>query len=248
MEAKKDIKALREEAFDYMYKMSQIEWTPKETLDFTDITKTLKYEKGIKYHGVLYNTYFGLDSPITMTNLEMFKTSLDENNVYVGTTVRSEACGNHCTSAVILSWQHIGDKTTARWSRNMLPTSGTGICAIGYKFEPEDDTTLKMKERNTEEEIYECYAKATRADAIINVWDKAGHCRMLDTVVTVRENGKINPEKSYVKCLEQTWSWDPQLDFEKCGYMTTWFVGHEYSFKTLYEKNFLPITVKSLID
>lgn len=233
-----EIKALRKEATDYMWKMSQLKWSPSEDLDLTRINKKLFYKKGETYYGIIYNT-------TTWANLEQFKEHLDENNVYIGTTDDQKIPGNHCTSSILLSWKHIGDQTTAGWSKNMLPTCGTGIYAVGdYVFDKEDDVTKKITAKNSAEVMYENYAKLQPADAVLTVWEKTGHARMIHEMNVVRdENGKVDPEKSYISTVEQTWSFDTEATVN-----TTWYIHRHYTFATLYEKDYIPITVKSFIE
>ena len=56
------------------------------------------------------------------------------------------------------------------------------------------------------------------------------------------ENGKINGDESYIISIEQTSSFDKEAKEQK-GINTTWFVDHKYTYSTLREKNYVPVTV-----
>lgn len=240
-------KEIRQECRDYMYAMSQLPWTPSEDIDLTSIVKTLVYKKGVTYYGVMYNTYFGEAHPYTMATLEYFKTFLDENGVYHGPIERQGAIGNHCTSAPIVAWKHIGDAITATYSGNTQPRSGTGVLTVGdYVYQDDDVLTIKIWERNGEEKMLECLAQAQMADCVIRstfIRDNlyTGHTRMIDENIVVRdENGKIDADKSYITCLEQTWSFDKDASVP-----TTWYVHHKYTYTQL-KDGWIPITCQML--
>ena len=234
MTEKKDIKALRKAAVDYMHEMSEIKWTPSEDIDLTSIIKTLYYKKGETYYGVIYNTNKGVDGETFCTQLE--------DGVYKGPITREKAFGNHCTSAILITWRRLGDKTTAGWTANMMPQCGTGILPLGnYEIDPEDKRTIDMVERTEPEVLFESYALMQEGDAILYCFGPTGHARMICENVVVRDaDGKIDPAESYVITIEQTSSFDKQ---SKDGINTTWYVDHKYTYEMLRKSNYISITV-----
>jgi hypothetical protein len=230
----KTVKELRKEAVAYMREMSDIKWTPEETVDLSVIRKPLVYNKGETYYGVIYNTEKGVD-------LEKFASHV-EDGVYKGPYTKKEIPGNHCTSAILITWRKLGDTTTAGWTANMMPQCKTGILALGdYIWKDEDKTTIEMVERTDRNTVLEAYALMQEGDAILYCFGPTGYARMIVENHVVRdENGKINAEESYIITIEQTSSFDK---IAKDGRNTTWYVDHQYSYERIYDANYVPITV-----
>ena len=233
MTDKKDIKALRKEAVAYMHEMSEIKWTPSEDIDLTSIIKTLYYKKGETYYGMIYNTNKGVDGETFCTQLE--------DGVYKGPITREKAFGNHCTSAILITWRRLGDKTTAGWTANMMPQCGTGILPLGdYIIEDDDKTTIAMVERTEPEVMFESYALMQEGDAILYCFGPTGHARMICENHVVRNaDGTVNPEESYIISIEQTSSFDKS----RTDRNTTWYVDHKYTYEMLRKSNYISITV-----
>ena len=234
MSEPKDIKALRKQAVDYMREMSNIKWTPEEDIDLTTIKKTLYYKKGETYYGVIYNVNRGVDG-------ETFSSHIDENGVFTGPFDKPNCPGNHCTSAILITWRKFGDKTTAGWTANMMPQCGTGILCLGdIEWKDEDKTTIEMVERTNANTVYEAYALMQEGDAILYCFGPTGHARMIcENHIVRKEDGKIDPEESYIITIEQTSSFDkmrPDIN-------TTWYVDHKYTYERIHESNYIPITV-----
>ncbi len=233
MADKKEIAELRKAAVAYMKEMSEVKWTPEEDVDLTCITKKLFYKKGETYYGIIYNTNDGV-------GLETFNEYLHDG-VYKGPYTKPEIPGNHCTSCLLVTWRKLGDKNTACYTANMMPQCGTGILPLGdYIWKQEDTTTIEMVDRTDENTIYEAYALMQEGDAVLYCFGRSGHARMVKEVNIIRnEDGKINPEESYIITIEQTNSFDPQ----RTDINTTWYVDHKYTFAKLYERKYVPITV-----
>lgn len=233
---KEGLSEKRKEALRYMYDMSQVRWTPSEDIDLTSINKSLYFKTGEIYYGIIYTFY-------TAVNLEGFKSYLDENNVFHGPTELRQIPGNHCTSSIINAYKHIGDPITAHWSMDMHPARKTGLYPVGsYVYDDTDIVTEETIKHNTEEVMYESYASLQGGDCILSCWGKTGHARMVASVEVVRgEDGVIDPEKSHVKTLEQTWSMD-----KTAAVNTSWYINRTYSFKLLFDKFYIPLTVETL--
>ena len=106
---------------------------------------------------------------------------------------------------------------------------------------PKEDPwySKELFETNGEEKIFEAYAASKRGDVMLKSIRKSGHVRLVDRVETVRdENGKIDPALSAVFCTEQT----NQFDKNRPEARSSFFVSRRYSFKNLFEKEFMPIT------
>lgn len=232
----------RDVVVDYMYKMANIKWTPKEKIDFSkEIIPTLIYEPGQEYYGVMYVT-----GAACAKNYEEFMSKLDENGVYIGPTDRTNAWGNHCSSALIVSYDLISNDISFTSTVTMFPTRNKGTIPVGDYVIGENDTmTKEVIAKNDLTTMCEAYALLQKGDAILNNWDTTGHTRMIISVdVKKTSGGKINPGASSVTTIEQTSSFD-KTD-KANGRNTTWFVEHVYTFRDLYNSNYIPLTIAAL--
>ena len=231
----KNIQELRKEVVAYMRSMSEIKWTPEDTVDLTMINKKLIYNKGETYYGVIYNTERGVD-------LEKFASYL-EDGTYKGPYTKKEIPGNHCTSSILISWRKLGDTNTAGWTANMMPQCKTGILPLGdYIWKEDDKTTIEMVERTEKNTVLEAYALMQEGDAILYCMGPTGHARMIvENHVVRNEDGTIDPEESYIISIEQTNSFFKDA-LEK-GINTTWYVDRKYTYETIHSKKYVPITV-----
>ncbi len=228
---------LRQAAVDAMYEMAGVVWSPASDMDLSvKNSYDLIYKKGTTYSGLPYNSW-------TVSNAEWFS-SLVSGGVYNGPFGIREAPGVHCSSAVRSAWQDISNSISFTLTIDMLPDSGTGVLAVGeYARTGAGADTGKIMAQNTAETIYSAYALAKKGDAVLSVWTKTGHVRMLSAdPATVRSaSGRIDPARSIMTLVEQTNSFSGSSPVE-----TTWRVDKQYAFKDLYKGNYIPVTVPEL--
>lgn len=232
----------RKVVYEYMYKMSQIKWTPSELLDLSSINAQLVYTPGTEYVGMPYVTQIA-------GNYEMFMNVLEDGK-YVGPTDAAHAIGNHCSSSIINSWKLVSNTITASYTVNMMPNMGKGTIPVGeYVYEKGDQSTEDIVRHNKQDVIFDAYTKLQLGDAILSAgksgqWNGTGHTRMVVSLNVERTpGGKINPNRSTIKTIEQTNAFDKEASVK-----TNWYVFHEYTFATLYSQNYIPITVKELSE
>lgn len=231
---------LRDAVYNYMYEMSQVKWKTPETIDLSEkIHPKLIFQKNVEYTGVPY-TY-------TNKNLEVFLSKL-EDGIYLGPYTDSGAIGNTCSSSIVSAYQQISPDIKLTNTVTMLPLSGKGGLKVGdYVINADDTCAEDVVKHNEAEVIYDSYSKLQKGDYVVSAagsWGNTGHARMVVEVkITTAGNGKINPHRSTVKTIEQTNSFDPDSKLK-----TTWWVHHEYTFTALYEKSYLPCTIKELIE
>jgi len=131
----------------YMEKMSQVKWTPKETINLNEVNNGLVYKKGVEYTGIMYIT--GTNS---QSNLDKFLSQLDENGVYVGPTTRAEGYGNHCSSSIRTAYNQISNVPTFATTVQMVPSKNRGTLPVGdYVFSADDVTTDTIIAKNPAE-------------------------------------------------------------------------------------------------
>ncbi len=234
----------RKVVIDYMYKMANLEWTPTQDIDFTSgenyITDHLIYNKGVKYSGIMYVT-----GNHCLSNYDAFAKQLNENNEYIGPIEKKTAWGNHCSSAIRVSYDQVEEGLKFGSTPGMVPSKKMGTLIVGdYKVEDSFTTTDEIIELNNILVMSEAYAQLQPGDCILTCWGPTGHARMvLEVKLEKSAAGKINTSRSGVVCIEQTSSFDKQ---RKDDVKTTWYVEHFYSFSELYEAKYVPLTIKTL--
>ena len=90
--------------------------------------------------------------------------------------------------------------------------------------------------------MFDAYSKLLKGDTIFtsNDWS---HARMVVEVTVSKNNaGAINPNRSIVKCVEQT----NAFDTSRTDVKTTWRVDKSYTFAELFEEGYLPATYEPL--
>ena len=96
--------------------------------------------------------------------------------------------------------------------------------------------------------MYDSYALADMGDVIISKDDERAvtHVRMVASkaVISRGANGKINGNRSYLQCIEQT----DTFDKTRKGVNTTWWVDHKYTFATLYQAGWVAVSLECYKD
>lgn len=159
--------------------------------------------------------------------------------------------GIDCSGTVIRSWQSIGAVIPAYATDSM--TEENGILPVGEYVAPKDEfkDTIADCAANGEQVMYRAYAQLKKADAIVMRKPTSGHTRMVYKVLVVRgANGLIDGDASFVFCHEQCGGYKLRLQSEEFEEDLTPFcrVERPFSFKTLFETGYLPVTIKELID
>jgi len=231
----KQTEELRKIVVDHMYALSAVEWTPKEDIYFEDFHKQT-FEAGKTYYGLPYTS-------ASNGTLKQFESVL-KDGVYIGPVDYETAVGTDCSSAVFGAWWQICSSTTigAPRTKNALPNCGTGVLPVGdYKYDVPVKGTREIIEANSEQTIYESYAKLQLGDAVIR-YTHSGHIRMVTGEVrtVLDSDNKIDPEKSYVITTEQGSSYGRDVN-------TTWSVDKKYTFKQLIDVGYIPITCRELV-
>lgn len=231
----------RQIVLDYMKKMSQVKWTPKETFTITKkgprSNVDLTYEKGKTYYGVSYSG--------TKCTLDQFEQLVENGVFHNNAEYFDEIVGNHCSSSISMALQQlisnggIGGTKPQKWYPGIFKFPND--IKIPFEHFGDDYTSFDIWDHNSKVKIFEGYSMLKPADILYYCKKGAGHVRMVygDAEVVYNENGTIDGEKSTVSVIEQTNAWDKTVDIN-----TTWFVGRRYTFEKLYEKHFMPITLE----
>ena len=235
----------RKTVSDYMRKMGLVEWKAKETADYSsewDITKGLIYEGGKTYRGMPYANQ--------QCGFEIFAAHLDENNVYIGSTVFDDCYGNTCTTSIKNAWYLVSNTINFRYAIDMFPypDKDTGVLPLGNIPWGEYDgknTSLSVKKKTDKTTVYEAYSLLQLGDAVVYYHDNNGHGRMVTGEVKTARNadGTINGDRSFVTLTDQTSHFIKNSD---SPLPTHWNVDRKFSFADLYVGGYLPVTIKEL--
>ena len=233
----------RQVVMDYMMKMANITWTPKETFSIKwkgepRFPINLVYEKGKTYHGMTYTD--------TKGTLDMFEQLLEDGEMTPNSEYYDECFGNHCSASMIMSYQQVLD-FPFRGLCKPNSARGTMLKLVGNLHQPTEFgrnyDSLDVWNANSKKDVMEAFALLDMGDIVYySNKHKSGHARMVSrpSEVVRFENGEIDPENSYVITVEQTNKFDT-TEWAN-GRNTTWRINHKYSFATMYEKRFKPVT------
>ncbi len=119
-------------------------------------------------------------------------------------------------------------------------TEGDGGADVFYDNLITDDTPLICKE-NGEQGMYEAYALLQKADGLIKNGGGTDAMMVVSVSVVRNADGTVNGDESKVTILKQT----PDFNAEKSTFAE---VDKEYSFKELFTKSYIPMTVAELND
>ena len=182
--------------------------------------------------------------------------------------VGSALFGNSCSSACFWAWSRVTNEINSFWTAGWVPSNG--FIKVGDYDLAENDKhgsdTKALCKTNGEQRMFKAYAQTLRADGLV----QTGHAVMIvaDPVVVYNDDGTINGDESYVLIAEQKASFltasplmggvDLYSPMNKKG-VTYRIMGNyagntvnetlremKWSFKTLYDKGFLPFTVPEL--
>lgn len=232
----------RQLVMDYMMKMADFEWTPKETFHIKwknagDYGVDLVYEKGKTYHGMTYAN--------TKCSLDEFEQFFEDGKFVPNSEYYEEIIGNHCSSSMGLAYQQLLD-FPYYGGIAPCPTRGTMLKYCGDLKYPKDFGKFDVSDLwnlHSKKTVMEAYASVDKGD-VLYFFSKVrtGHLRMISqpAEVTRFENGEIDPDNSFIYTVEQTNTFDTQ-DTAR-GRNTTWLINRKRSFSTLYERFFCPIT------
>lgn len=259
------LQARRDAAESYARKMCSVLWRTDKDVIYTiqadteprhaAETKRFFICAGQLYSGIAYS--YNAGSLGTWLDLAG---EPDEDGVYTVTDLNrkvlsgssaSARIGIDCSSTVIRSWQSIGAHIPAHATDSM--TEDNGFLPVGEYVAPKDEfkDTIADCAANGEQVMYRAYAQLKKADAIVMKKPTSGHTRMVYKVLVVRgANGLIDGDASFVFCHEQCGAYKTRLQSEEFEENITPFcrVERPFTFRTLFETGYLPVTIKELID
>lgn len=189
---------------------------------------------------------------LTLSNLE----TADFSGYGYQEPNRCARLGTDCADQVFWAWNNISSSISFEYCANMVPGNGCILVGDYTHNETKFAYTYPIAEANGMEVMFESYAKMLKGDAMVFINSKgAGHAIMNVEVHIVRnEDGTINGQESYAITLEQE-SGDERTQTDRYVDETTGEtivrlqgIDRKYTFQFLYQKGYLPVTCKELID
>lgn len=235
---------LRASVVDYIRTMATTKWTPKETFTLSGKYQSwsykLTYQKGVTYLG----PPFLMNSRGTQI---AFNDNL-RNGVYIGGTTNADCIGSACYDAVYLALSSISPSISFKSTEDMLPKNNTGLLPVGdWNWEASKFDTPTIMRANSQDVMANAFAKLQPGDVVMRhiVAQDAGHARIVSEkpVINYYPNGKINPNTSYITTIEQTNIW-----YGVSYKHTTWWENEKYTFSTLYNQSYVPLTLKEYTE
>lgn len=249
------VEAKRQQAVDYMYDMATIRWNVRE-----DMVHSCVCSLGVCHGSFLADyTQFGPPYNHKASSLNRMKYCIDEEGYlkefvqYAGAMDAYDAyIGSDCSAAVALALLTVGAEVHFSQTQSEIPSFHRGTYPVGgyevelgLDLEGAGQITKNYTDYNGEDVMMECYAQVRKGDAVVRWFEGYGHTRLCATdAVTVRdENGKIDPNYSYIIMHEQGLSIFDEI--EKTS--TTWTVNAKYTFGNLFGEYYLPVTIKEFM-
>ena len=223
-----------------MYDMANVQWTASQKIDYSFNNKSLVYQPGQTYLGMIYNN--------NKTGLEKYMTILDESGKHIGTDFDwDHSPGNSCATSIEHALQLVSPVVEYSYSADMMPYyANTGILALGninWGAYDGKNTKKSLVPATEAQDHYEAFALTLPGDCLVRYLDKEGHAQMvtLEPKVERKEDGSIDPNKSMIYITDQTNSMNNSRE-----YPSTWNVDKGVTFAEARTKGYLPVTIAAL--
>ena len=220
----------------------------------------ITYQPGRIYRGIPYTGSGG-----TKASFLRYGQGADERGVHAlsGFAVNEETgeasvlqLGSDCSTSVFNAWNQVANSIRGDKRSTKYMTENNGYLRVGsYESDPDENSeTIRTCKANGEEVMYAAYSLLQPADAVVHNNDGSGHAMMITQVsVATGKNGQILGNTSFVTIMDQTsgnQTKEVSLFDETIG-AEVYPIGNlekVYTFAQLYEKGYLPITCRELID
>ncbi len=236
------IRAVRDKVVKAMYDMGTVEWKVKEDLIYTDRMWATTWQlKGIPYNhksgSLAAAQYLIGDDGYLIDDVYGWDTS-DSWDMYFG---------SDCSSALQQAWWTVSNSTNTFVTQYLYPIHGTGTIPVGdwtwdFVMSAYSDEYILATD---EQVMYEAYGQLRAGDGYVYSKEAGGHTRMAaeDAVVVRTQDGKIDPQLSYVVSHEQGYA----TRDDEAGTYSSWRIGFKYYFANLYFDWAVPFTCEELL-
>ena len=154
--------------------------------------------------------------------------------------------GNFCSYGSGWGFSRVVNSATHELTQDMVPKNGyipVGPYQMDLTLEQlEKNATVDICTENGKDVMFASYAELKPADALVS-FTSGGHVIMCSEVHVVKKSdGSINPDKSYIRYLDQGSSWSFRKMENGKNYQVQGGIDKSYSFSTLYQKCYIPYT------
>ena len=251
---------LRQRVVEEMYKMGTVQWHVTQTFSHSCTCTAAQchgaFEPEYTQIGIPYNHKNGSWSRFLYCMDEREDGSYQFKDWVYGTDGydgHDLYIGNDCSTAVLQAYLTVSNSIDFIRSSYTVPAMNLGWLPVGdWEWDLGYDMistshrqTVTYLQHNGPEVMYEAYAQLRKGDGLGQYSEQGGHNRMLsqDAVVVRDENGKVDPDFSYVLVHEQ----GPSSLDEVAKTYTTWRINFKYTFASLFGKDYIPITIEELV-
>lgn len=229
----------RAQVIDYMTKMATVQWKAEKTYKSLFYTgHYITWNAGHSYYGIPYSQNTSVTNSISKTNyitLDTFNTMLSQND-----GVLSKDIGrNDCSSTVTTAYGTVDSGVKNSSTSSMYPGVNNLVAVGSYTYKDNKATTCTY---NGKDKMYAAYAALLPGDAVI----RDGHIMLVVGV---------NPTSNKITVIHQSGGYkyyDPSTNkttaSNSSNFNTTWGINEEFSFSTLYNEGYIPITCKALAE
>lgn len=242
---------LRKTAVNAMADLLTIQWTPSYDISYYNTAgrdKQFDYKAGTPYGGLLYT---GAGSGLFQF-LEYYDSETGLLN-YPGTPDElRKNIGSGCADSLLWSWGTVANSFSSGYYPSVMVQMNGYLPVGNYTYDKEIKSyylisTKDIIEKNTVPVMLDAYTKVLPADAFVS--SSADHAMMViePPVVQYNQDGTIDTENSYVLIQDQRGGRTSKAFYEvKDGNTTVYFnsgMGLKMTFKTLLEKEYIPLTI-----
>lgn len=242
---------LRQTAVRAMRDLLSIQWTPAYGISYYNTAgrdKQFDYVPGTPYGGLLYTgagsgLFQFLEYYDPETGLLTYPGSGDELR---------KAIGSSCADSLLWSWGTVANSFSCGYYPSVM-VQQNGFLPVGNYTYDENlksfylQPTHDIIEANGADVMLDAYAKLQPADALIS--SSVDHAMMAieKPVVVYDVDGTINAKKSYITIQDQRGGKNATAFYEVMDGETTIYFNSQTAmrmdFKTLLEKNYIPVTL-----
>ena len=241
---------LRQIIVDFMRLQITFPWTINKNLMYMSNNDPVSISKGYAYGGMpykgstvsnLYNVMLYYDEATGVIDVEKYGKDVA---LYIG---------NQCSGSSYWAWSRVSNSIKWGGTSEMLRENGcipvgeytySHMISSWHNFaDPSQGIhTADICKENGEQVMYESYALLKMADGISIYRVSAGHVRMIaqDAVVVRGEDGKIDPDQSYITYLDQGSSWTTGKQPGGTKIKTQGGVDKKMTFAQMYNDGYLP--------
>ena len=248
------IKEARQITVDFFNYAKTATWIPAETWEFThhdDGSGPDVMDVGQVYGGL---PYVGLGASAIYRLMDFIDPETGVVDIYKAGGPNHEyqrMFGNQCAQGAYQGWSRFINSAEYAGTPNMtlvhnfIPVGDYTYVATTNKWTKEYNTKAVVEE-NSEQTLYESYAKLLPGDGVVN-YTTAGHVMMIvgEPVLVRDEKGQIDGNQSYVIRTDQHVQFEPYTHpngGDQC--QAARFINKKSTFASLRSSGYLPFTYK----